>query len=168
VRSSWDGAPLPDADVVTVELGWEAASLAVAVDAPFYGDPAPSGPPGPTERLWEHEVVELFLLERPDHYLELELGPHGHHLALELCGAREVVRAAMPIDYQAHIANGRWTGHARIAREMVPPLADRANAYAIHGQGARRRYSACFPVPGATPDFHRLEHFRAIAWYLEP
>ena len=54
---------------------------------------------------------------------------------------------------------GRWTADARLPASWLPPRPWRANAYAIHGSGTQRRYLACHPVPGDTPDFHRLHLF---------
>ena len=137
----------------------EAEALCVEVDAPFYDDPPPPGPAGPTDRLWEYEVVELFLLGASKKYLELEFGPHGHHLALLLAGRRQVVRSKIPIEYAAAPANGRWRGSAQVHRKWLPQGLERFNAYAIHGTGATRRYLAHFPVPGRAPDFHCLDQF---------
>lgn len=133
--------------------------MAVTVDAPFHHDPAPPEQPGPTDGLWEYEVVELFLLTPPDHYLEIELGPHGHYLLLELRGRRQVVRSGMPIAYDAQIDEGRWSGHAEIPLDYLPTGASRGNGYAIHGQPPARSYLAYYPVPGTAPDFHRLDRF---------
>jgi hypothetical protein len=41
----------------------------------------------------------------------------------------------------------------------LPPGLGRVNAYAIHGQGANRRYLAAYSVGGTAPDFHRLDRF---------
>jgi hypothetical protein len=114
--------------------------------------------------LWNHEVVELFVLGvgEPAPYLEVEVGPHGHHIVLELRGARQVARSHLPLDLRVDRSAGRWTAVARIPRSYLPPGANRANAYAIHGVGAERRYLAWSPVPGPVPDFHRIEHFPEV------
>jgi hypothetical protein len=36
--------------------------LSINVICPFFDDPPPQGEPGPTDKLWEHEVAEVFLL----------------------------------------------------------------------------------------------------------
>jgi hypothetical protein len=142
----------------------------VDVDAPFFGDPAPQQPIGPTDRLWEYEVSELFIADDAEHYLEIELSPHGHHLVLELQGARNVVRARLPIAYAVSIASplpgdaargvqGRYRGQARVPAKYLPAQPTRANAYLIHGTGAARAYHAHSPPMGETPDFHRLASF---------
>lgn len=134
-------------------------SVAVDVDAPFHGDSPPDAPAGSTDRLWEHEVVEAFFLGDRDHYLEIELGPHGHYLALELVGRRNVVRSGIGIEYLARIEGERWRGRATFAADLLPAGLARFNAYAISGAGPNRRHLALHPVPGTSPDFHRLECF---------
>lgn len=159
IRSLWDGTGAPVAEHVTVQASVRGGALEVLVDAPFHGDPAPAGPVGSLDRLWEHEVVELFIAGDDERYLEIELGPHGHHLVLELHGRRNVVRSALPIVHEAKIEGDRWRGRALVDASYLPPLPTRMNAYAIHGTGERRRYLAWAPVPGDAPDFHRLEYF---------
>ena len=109
-------------------------------------------------------MVELFLLGRDDRYLEIELGPHGHHLVLALRGERRVERSGLPIDYRCEIDGARFRGEARVPTDWLPPGLERANAYAIRGVGAARRYMAAHPLGGDAPDFHRLADFRPIAW----
>jgi hypothetical protein len=61
VDRTWDGEPLPLAERATLRLRLDATTLVVELSAPFHGDPPPDAPVGPTARLWEHEVVELFV-----------------------------------------------------------------------------------------------------------
>src|SRR5690606_32296345 len=122
------------------------------------GDPPPAGPPGPTDRLWEHEVVELFVLGDGERYTEIELGPHGHHLVLQLDGVRRPVRARVPIASEAAITGDRWRGVAHVDGRWFP-TPRRWNAYAVHGRGDDRQHLAAVPVPGPAPDFHRLACF---------
>ena len=62
----WQGtAPLdakgaPATAIDDLEIG--ESGLYLRLEAPFHGDPPPDGPPGPTPRLWHHEVVELFIV----------------------------------------------------------------------------------------------------------
>ncbi len=161
VSSTWDGVPIDPAEQATVRLALAPTHLTIDVEAPFHGDPAPARGPGPTDELWEYEVVELFLAHG-ERYTEIELGPHGHHLVLRLEGRRHPVERLLPLDFEARIIGSRWQGVARIARALLPPEPWTANVYAIHGAGPDRRYLAAWPVPGAEPDFHRLECFRPV------
>ena len=159
IGSTWDGQPIGAEESASLTLSRVGASLRIAVEAPFHNDPPPKGPPGPSWALWEREVVELFILGEHDHYTEIELSPHGHHLVLRLEGRRQIVQRLLPLEFHPHINGVRWSGVARLPWIMIPPAPRRINAYAIHGVCEARRYLAATPVPGPTPDFHRLEHF---------
>jgi hypothetical protein len=160
----WAGRPLPARARARVRVRLDGDALCIEVDAPFAGDPPPAGPPGPTDRLWEHEVVELFVVAG-QRYTEIELGPHGHHLVLQLDGVRRPVASGLPLQLTARVQGERWTATARLDRALLPAGADRCNAYRIHGVGEQRRYHAHAPVPGEGPDFHRLQHFAPWAIY---
>lgn len=161
VALTWEGRPAEPGERVCLALHDAGEHLRIEVDAPFHGDPPPAAGPGPTWALWEHEVVELFLLGEGQRYLELELGPHGHHLLLLLHGRRRIVERLLPLDYRARIHGPRWTGRALLPRTLLPAGPLRVNATAIHGLGQARRYLSRVPLPGPSPDFHRLECFPA-------
>lgn len=164
ITRDWRGAPVPAAERVAVDVALDDDVLTVLVDAPWHGDAPPATAPGSTDRLWEHEVVELFLVGKGERYLEIELGPHGHYLALRLAGVRHVIERHLPVRYAARVDGVRWRGRATLARALEPEPVIAANAYAIHGTGSARRYLAAHPLPGAVPDFHRLASFPPIAW----
>jgi len=147
--------------VASLHLARAGADWVLTVSAPFHGDPAPRGRAGPTPGLWEFEVVELFVVGSGPgpNYTEIELGPYGHHLVLQLDGIRATVASELPLTFEARISGDRWTGRATIAGHLMPAHPRWWNAYAIHGVGAARRYLAAHPVPGDGPDFHRLRHF---------
>jgi len=153
---------------VALELALGGDPWRIGVAAPLQGDPPPREPAGPRDRLWELEVVELFLLGGGERYLEVELGPHGHYLVLELDGVRRVASQGHAIEYRAAVEAGRWTGEARLPAALLPPGLRAWNAYAIHGQGSERRYLAAHAVRGAAPDFHRLECFAALPGACRP
>ncbi len=159
VESTWDGQPIPAEERVTVGLRRTARGLKMFIEAPHYGDPLPPGPPGPTEGLWQFEVVELFLCGPGERYLEVELGPGGHHLVLLLEGIRNPVHRGLPLEVLCLQQGGFWVAATELPQAWLPPEPWRANAYAIHGVGDSRRYLAHAPVPGPAPDFHRLQHF---------
>jgi len=170
VASTWDGAPLSEAEHARIELTLDDQTLDIAVQAPFFGDPPPPGPAGPTPGLWDYEVLEVFLLGEDERYLEIELSPHGHHLALLLHGRRSVVRSGMPLSFEATRKGEHWRGRARLPADWLPPGLNAVNGYTIHGQGGDRRYRAAHPDGRAQdeersePDFHRLECFGPLVW----
>jgi hypothetical protein len=159
VDALWDGGMAPPDECCVVLLEGREGDLSIEVDAPFHADPAPEAPLGRLDGLWNFEVVELFLVGSGERYLEIEMGPHGHYLALLLHGRRKVVEADIAISYHAHVTGPRWRGRGRIAARWLPPGIHAANAFAMHGAGDERRYLAHSPVPGMQPDFHRLEHY---------
>jgi len=168
VASTWDGEPIGADEQVRVRLRLTARELRIAVRAPFHGDPAPPGEPGAMDRLWEHEVVELFVAgvasgggDVP--YTEIELSPWGHHWVLQLHGVRRVVATGMPIAFRSYRRGEAWLGAARLDRALLPPPPWRVNAFAIHGTGDERRFLAATALPGPQPDFHQPERFPALA-----
>lgn len=162
VGSTWDGQPLPTEGIVRVEITTAGASWIVDIESPYHGDPAPVSAPGTFEGLWEYEVVEVFVAGDDGRYLEIELGPHGHHLVLQLRGVRHVTRRGLPIDFAATIEGSRWRGRAIVPSDYLPSGPLRGNAFAMHGAVPDRRYSAAFATEGSQPDFHRLESYRAL------
>lgn len=161
IAHDWRGRALPEAERAELRLARVDELLRIEVDAPYFGDPPPTAAVGPTDRLWEYEVVELFIADAGEHYLEVELSPHGHYLVLELRGVRHVVRSLLAIEYRVTIdhAARRFRGVAEVPASYLPDRAVRVNAYAIHGQGGARTYCAHSPPGGQVPDFHRLESF---------
>jgi len=166
IARTWDGNPIPLEEQVSIGLEPIVEGLEIKVVAPFAGDIRPPGDVGAFWGLWEYEVVEVFILGEGCAYTEIELGPHGHHLVLQLEGVRQVVRRELPMDYTTQIEGQRWTGVARLDWRYLPPPPHHLNAYAIRGVGAKRAYHAFSAVHGATPDFHQLGRFQDIGWEL--
>jgi hypothetical protein len=156
--TTWDGEAADPEEVATLTLRRGLDGLHVRIHAPFHGDPAPPGE-GSTWGLWEFEVVELFVLGPDDRYVEIELGPHGHYLALVLQGARKVVERERPLDVQVTREGTHWTGEVLIPWSLLPQEPWRGNAYAIHGIGEARRYLVHHPLGTERPDFHAIAAF---------
>lgn len=173
IASTWDGEALTEGEVASVEVARDGDGLVIAMRARSWGDPIPDGPVGRRDRLWEYEVVEVFLAEaarRDARYLEIEVGAHRHWLALSFDGYRTLQDDQVAIAVEHVHAEDGWQATVRVSAEVVrralPEGIGAVNAYAIHGVGTQRRYLAAAPVsrgqyPG--PDFHRLEHFVALA-----
>lgn len=174
VSHTWDGQPVAAAERATLRCTLGEAALRVEIDAPWHGDRPPAAPPGSVPGLWEHEVVELMLLGADDRYLELEFGPHGHYLALQLHGVRHVVASGMAIGLRCERLGARWRGLAEVDAALLPAGLWAANAFALHGgpaaldQRQPRRFLAAFPAGGTAPDFHVLTAFAPIASLPRP
>jgi len=159
IRQTWDGKPVEEAHWIRLTISVQASILRIDVDAPLYGDPAPSSAPGPTDRLWEFEVVELFICGTGSAYTEIELGPHGHHLVLQLKDIRSPSKSLIPIDYAAQKLGARWRASAQVPIGLLPDGPHRINATSIHGVGEKRTYLSLGVLPGPQPDFHQPSHF---------
>jgi len=162
IGTDWRGVGLDSDEIATVGVSIDTQRLTLSIDSPYAGDPRPPGAPGPTEGLWEYEVVELFLANRDsERYLEIEVSPHGHYLILTFDGIRNRV-GTHSAECSTQITNDRWHGVIHLDAALVPSLPLRANAYRICGTESDRRYLAAYPVPGEEPDFHRLDRFRDL------
>ena len=173
IERTWNGAPARDGEQVRVGLAFTRDALIVHVDAPFHGDPPPGGAAGRTDRLWEYEVVEVFLLGAADGYLELEVAPH-RHLFLEFAGSRNRVADDVPgiVWTTTHAgdppaegtqAPSRWSGRLRVPSESLPDGALRWNAFACHGRDEQRRMLALHPSDLPAPDFHALRFYAPLS-----
>lgn len=167
VAHTWDGQPLAPEESAQLRLTLgDAGELRIEVEAPFWNDPRPPAAPGPCDRLWEFEAIELFVADgatgAEQLYTEIELGPHGHYLVLQFLGTRNAIERASVIEYHAAVSGRRWRGEARVAAEFLPRRPWTGNAFALHGAGGERRYLAATPMPGPLPDFHRPELFTAM------
>ena len=174
IAQTWDGQSVAADEHVLCTLRNDGLALHWTIDAPWFGDAPPVDadgqplPPGSTARLWEHEVVELMLLGDDDRYLELEVGPYGHYLALSLHGVRNVVAQgmALAISPRPALAGSRWRASVAVPLALLPPGPLRLNAFAIAGTGPQRRYLALQPAFGERPDFHVLHAFVALRTLL--
>jgi hypothetical protein len=162
--------------------------LQININAPFYNDPPiPSNNSTsvlePTWGLWDYEVVELYFYGKDEEYMEIQLGPHGHHLVLYLKGYRNIIKKHLPLEYplqtQIMSASGpglsqgrRWLAEARIPGKYFPCSIFLHNAFAIHKSGLERTYLALYPTfPGEIkePDFHYniLKIFQNFSFHQE-
>ena len=159
---TWDGLDALPSETASVSVDENDSGVALGIDAPYHEDPAPKGVAGSLWELWEWEVVELFILGKDERYLEIEVGPHGHYLALRLHGERNIIDHGHALNVDVQISGDRWTGQIDVPARLLPEKPWRVNAYAIHGTGDERRYLASFAVPGPHPDYHRLAYFRNV------
>jgi len=164
IASTWNGLPIGAGEGSAVRFSEATGGgLLLEIEAPFHGDPAPAAFPGPTDRLYDYEVVEIFVRgDDPELYTEVELSPHGHHFVLRFDGVRNAALRAAQIPYAARVEAGHWRGVAYLPTALTPAGELHANAYAVHGPPGQRRYLAAHPVPGERPDFHQPDLFRRL------
>ncbi len=162
VDRTWEGVPLPPALRSSLHLAEEPDGLVLSWVAPDGDTPAPASAPGPTEGLWVHEVVELFLAGSGPAYLEVEVGPHGHHLVIRLTDVRVRGEALLPLDVAVARLPGRaWAGQAHLPRVWVPSGPLRAAAFRV-APGHTPPHLASQKLPGDGANFHQPQHFPPI------
>lgn len=160
IHNLWNGESSTPKECYTLSLRPDKRGYLLDIEAPYFNDPKPIGPKGSFWKLWDYEVVELFIVGSNGHYLEIECGPHGHYLVLQLDGVRSVASHSLQTKYNAQLVEEKWLGQLVIPVQWLPPAPHRINAFAIHGVGAERRYLSFTPLPGETPDFHQPSQFR--------
>lgn len=164
-------------------------TLSIIISAPWLMNPAPNAPRGRLWKLWEYEVVELFISGADGHYLELEFGPWEHHLALSFSNVRSLSDDQCVLDklefWRSSSSNvsseSRWGVSCEVDRSLLPPP-HCLNSYALginafwcfdraedsshsdlesQNEVMRRErvYSCAAQLPGMTPNFHQPMHF---------
>ncbi len=167
LRALWNARPAPQglggharltAHEDRVRFEWELD----LPDAPRVPDAAP----GFLDGLWEHDVVELFVtgdaIETPrPRYLEVEIGPGAHWLALSFDGVRERSGELRDLDpaIASSVAGRRWTGSVSFALAAAEAVAGarpwRGIACLACGPPGARVYLSSAPLPGTAADFHQ-------------
>src|SRR5690606_13552865 len=99
-------------------------------------------------------------------YLEVELGPWGHHLALQLSGVRQVAASGLPLDLRVSRSHTWWAARASFPAGWLPPPPWRAAAFALHGGEGARAYLSSLTLQGAAPDFHQPARFPGVGGAL--
>jgi hypothetical protein len=132
----------------------------------------------PTDRdrlkLYEQDCVELFLgpdAARPQHYYEIELGPFGHFLDLEIDRAQKksrvewssgvLVRAARSPAEHSAIIEARLSA-PELVRALVPGARLPLALYRMEG-AEPRQYLAWRPPRTPKPNFHVPDGFGILA-----
>ncbi len=162
IDTEWDGTEIAEIDQIQIDVELTEVGLQIQFVSWMHDDDCPPTKPDPekgTWELWNYEVVEIFVVGENGEYTEIEMGSWGHHLLLQLDGPRSIVRKEIPMQYEALDGDGRWVGNGFVERKWLPEKIVRANAFAIHTTGDKRRYCCHTPLPGPQPDFHQPDRF---------
>ena len=165
LRGTWDGAPAPAHVGGTAALELRDGLLRFTWDVGLPGPPrVPATPPAFLDGLWEHDVVELFVTASPPddpspEYVEIEVGPAGHWLALSFRGVRRgeaELRSPAPSITTRVDEHGRWVGSFE-APARFPGGASLRGLAALCTTLAdgSRLYLCSQPLPGERADFHQ-------------
>lgn len=113
----------------------------------------PDAPPGSrVARLWETDVVEVFLVGR-EIYLEVELGRDGRWLVLDFDAPRQFRRWYEDLSPKVEWGQDdqEWWSRIHLPASVIPDGLHAFNAYVIAGG----HHLAYHPVPSTPPDFHQ-------------
>lgn len=165
INHTWDGHRLEDSANTTVTLNWlKNGDLRILIDAPDSHEPKPNCESQSCWKLWEHEVVELFLVGTgtPVPYTEIEISPWGNYLVLQLLGARNTIAKNLPLAVSVQRDENRWQAEATLSSKLIPSGDLSVNAYRIDGKEPNRNYQVMTPLGGDKPDFHRIQKFKIM------
>lgn len=161
INKNWDGSPCPDdrlwADVFIAQTK---EGLLIRAQAPMiHEQKVPDAPIGSrVEGLWEHDVVELFLVGPGHQYLEIELGAGGHFLVLGFDSIRhksDAYESFAPVLRFEKTGEKVWKSSMTIPWKMVPENLRALNAFAIMAV----QFLAYSSVPGTEPDYHQPDRY---------
>ncbi|KAK6041226.1 hypothetical protein COOONC_21269 [Cooperia oncophora] len=146
INSTWNSLPIEHP--ITIHLQWKDSEKAIQVKF----------------ELYNYEVLEIFMANNKDQYVEIELGPHQQWLCLLLDGERKSFNEGeyLQLSVWNRIDGNKWIGEADIPFAYLPANVSRINAYEIHNENDTTVYEAMNPTPYGKykgPDFHRLSYF---------
>jgi alpha-galactosidase len=163
--SDWQGKNSDPELETQVRLLWSPETLFLRYHSRFstltvFADADPSGR---RDRLWDRDVVEVFLQPDPTypgHYFEFEVSPNGFWIDLNIeHGERSDPQSGMKC--RAHIDENAkiWTAELAIPlRGLVlhfePSSIWRVNFFRVEGPCEPRFYSSWRPTNTPQPNFH--------------
>lgn len=180
---TWDGRPTTTSPYkISFVINAITGDIVLTIDAPYFNDPRPPGEPGKCLKLYNFEVVEIFIAAYPNDddtqaqyspYLEVQIGPHGHYNLVFFLQEADFgnmdtsIELDRPPTAQINPKTGRWTAEIAIPSFFLPEpvcgddlsITWMMNAYAMHGVGEEREHIAYSAVPGSKPNFHQLRYF---------
>lgn len=173
LATDWRGQPV--ALETTARLAWRDDALYFAFDCAYAGTLSIDDRVPPTTEhveLYRHDAVEVFLdadPATPATYVELEVGPGGHFLDIDVDRERRprgdvTWSSGMTLGARVDAPAHRYAIEARVpaaalGRAHLSPGALRVALYRLAGQGEARLYLARFPTMTPRPSFHVPERF---------
>ena len=184
INKTWDGQQLPQgtsAYKVAFVMSAMTGDVILEIDAPYFNDPAPPMEPGKCMKVYDYEVVEIFIAAYPHDdesyeyspYLEIQIGPHGHYNIVFFLQEADFKNKDASLELERapvtkiNTQTGRWTAEVAVPSFYLPEpvcgddlsITWMMNAYAMHGVGEARQHFAHSTVPGEKPNFHQLRYF---------
>jgi alpha-galactosidase len=168
--SDWRGENSDPRRATEVRLLWTTETLYLKFVAHYrvmtvFEDSAPNGR---RDKLWERDVVEVFLQPNPQEirrYKEFEVSPNGFWIDLDISsGALKDLKSGLKrrvfVDEPARV----WTAELAIPMESLIQHFDsqeiwRVNFYRVEGPTEPRFYSSWQPTNTPQPNFHVPERF---------
>jgi len=165
INKLWNGNACSDDRLwAQVQLSKTKDGINVLVSAPrLHEQSIPDAPIGTrVDKLWEHDVVEVFFVGPGHEYIELELGAGGHFLVLGFSSIRKRVNDFndfKPIVRFEHTSEKIWTSNIVLPWKMIPENLRAVNVFAIMAG----QFLAYAPVPGIEPDFHQPDYYPVVS-----
>ncbi len=172
IDTDWRGAPSGPETIA--RLAWSEDALFFSFDCAYEDLVVDASAATDTEHpeLYRFDAVEVFLdpdLATPSTYVELEVGPRGHFLDIDVDRDRRprgVVAwsSGMTVSTTVDAAARRYRIETRVpaaalGRPRLAPAELRIGLYRLAGRADARRYLARFPTGTARPSFHVPERF---------
>lgn len=172
IDTDWRGAPSGPETVA--RLVWSEDAIFFSFDCAYEDLVVDDAAPTDTEHreLYRFDAVEVFLdpdPATPSTYVELEVGPRGHFLDIDVDRDRRprgdvAWSSGMTVSTTVDAATRRYRIETRVpaaalGRPRLAPAELRIGLYRLAGRGDARRYLARFPTGTARPSFHVPERF---------
>jgi alpha-galactosidase len=125
-------------------------------------------PSGRRDRLWDRDVVEVFLQPAGSHgqrYKEFEVSPNGFWIDLDIGpGEKRNLQSGLRRRVKIDEQNKTWMAETALPMKSLttqfdPTKAWRANFFRVEGATEPRFYSAWRPTGTPVPNFHVPEAF---------
>jgi hypothetical protein len=183
INHVWGQSNRLDKPLARCFLRWTTQGLCFDIQACYFQSDPPTAPIGPLWKLWEWEVVELFIVGQEQHYLELEFSPHGHYLVLKLHTIRNIIQSLISLEYQSSLfpssqfyyssinhhfmKKSQWYGQAIIPFNLLPPpyintteeYDYHINMFMCYQHNNKKQYAFAYPLEGKQPNFHQIQKY---------